>query len=153
MEGRMAPAKRASAADEIARDCIAVRLRSLNRAVSALYDDALRPLGLRIGQANLLVAIARMGTARPGDLCRLLSMEKSTLSRDMEVLRRNGWVIVEQTGGLARSLRVSPEGHALIERALPAWREAQRKAKQLLGDEAAAAIVARGLRADGPQNP
>ena len=54
----------------IAAECLAVRLRALNRAVTALYDDALRPHGLRVGQLNLLVAVARMGTARPGDLCR-----------------------------------------------------------------------------------
>ena len=89
----MAPKKRPpTPAEVIARDCIAVRVRALNRAVTALYDEALRPHGLRVGQLNLLVAIARMGTARPGDLCRVLRMEKSTLSRDVEVMRRNGGV-------------------------------------------------------------
>jgi DNA-binding MarR family transcriptional regulator len=88
-----------TAAEVIARDCIAVRVRALNRAVTSLYDDALRPLGLRVGQLNLLVAVARMGTARPGDLCRLLRMEKSTLSRDVEVMRRNGWLEVDESGG------------------------------------------------------
>ena len=58
------------AAEVIAAECLAVRVRTLNRAVTALYDDALRPHGLRVGQLNLLVAVARMGTARPGDLCR-----------------------------------------------------------------------------------
>src|SRR5262245_59448709 len=70
----------------IAAECLAVRLRALNRAVSALYDDALRPHGLRVGQLNLLVAVARLGPAKPGDLCRFLCMEKSTLSRDVEVM-------------------------------------------------------------------
>jgi DNA-binding MarR family transcriptional regulator len=145
----MAPMKGTSAADEIARDCLAVRLRALNWAVSALDDEALRPSGLRIGQANLLVAIARMGTARAGDLCRLLGMEKSTLSRDVEVLRRNGWVIVEEAGRRALSIRVSPEGHTLIERALPAWRGAQERARHLLGDGAADVIAARRLGPGG----
>src|SRR5437868_1565067 len=75
----------------IAAECLAVRLRTLHRAVTALYDDALRPHGLRVGQLNLLVAVARMGIAKPGDLCRVLCMEKSTLSRDVEVMRRHGW--------------------------------------------------------------
>src|SRR3954463_10177645 len=99
----MAPRKREpTPAEVIARDCIAVRVRALNRAVTALYDDALRPHGLRVGQLNLLVAVARMGTARPGDLCRVLLMEKSTLSRDVEVMRRNGWLEVEDSGGRSR---------------------------------------------------
>ena len=56
---------RLSAAELIAGECLAVRVRALNRAVTALYDEALRPLGLRVGQLNLLVAVARIGTAGP----------------------------------------------------------------------------------------
>ena len=86
------------AAELIAGECLGVRVRTLNRAVTALYDEALRPHGLRVGQLNLLVAVARMGTARPGDLCRFLRMDKSTLSRDVELMRRNGWLEVDGFG-------------------------------------------------------
>jgi hypothetical protein len=37
-------------AEVIAAECIAVRVRVLNRAITTLYDDALRPHGLRIGK-------------------------------------------------------------------------------------------------------
>src|SRR3954471_21430757 len=99
-------------AEVISGECLAVRVRALNRAVTALYDDSLRPHGLRAGQLNLLVAVARMGTARPGDLCRALCMDKSTLSGDVEVMRRNGWLEVEDAGGRARAFRLPPLGHA-----------------------------------------
>ena len=99
------------AAEVIAGECLAVRVRTLNRAVTALYDEALRPHGLRVGQLNLLVAVARMGTARPGDLCRILQMDKSTLSRDVEVMRRNGWLEVDDSADArARPLRLSAAG-------------------------------------------
>ena len=68
---------RLPAAERMAGGCLAVRVRTLNRVVTALYDDALRPLGPRVGQWNLLVAIARMGTARPGDLCRILAPSRT----------------------------------------------------------------------------
>src|SRR3982751_3851203 len=113
------------AAEVIAAECLAVRVRALNRAVTALYDDALRPHGLRVGQLNLLVAVARMGTARPGDLCRVLRMDKSTLSRDVELMRRNGWLEVDGSGDQrARPLRISEQGRALLEAVVPAWRQA-----------------------------
>src|SRR5436305_14978459 len=83
------------AAEVIAGECLAVRVRTLNRAVTALYDEALRPHGLRVGQLYLLVAVARLGTARPGDLCRTLRQDKSTLSRVVEVLLRLGWRAVD----------------------------------------------------------
>ena len=130
-----------SAAEVIAGECLAVRVRTLNRAVTALYDEALRPHGLRVGQLNLLVAVARMGTAKPGDLCRVLRMDKSTLSRDVEVMRRNGWLEVDDSpDARARPLRLSAQGHALLEAVVPAWRQAQEKAGALMGGEAAAAL-------------
>ncbi len=130
-----------TAADVIAGECLAVRVRTLNRAVTALYDEALRPHGLRVGQLNLLVAIAKMGTARPGDLCRILQMDKSTLSRDVEVMRRNGWLEVDDSADArARPLRLTAAGDALLEAVVPAWRQAQEKAEALLGVEAKAAL-------------
>jgi DNA-binding MarR family transcriptional regulator len=128
-------------AEVIARDCIAVRVRVLNRAVTSLYDEALRPHGLRVGQLNLLVAVARMGTARPGDVCRVLKMEKSTLSRDALVMLRNGWLEVPESAGRARPLRITAAGRALLERVLPAWRQAQSRAEKLLGDDGIGALA------------
>ena len=129
------------AAELIAGQCLGVRVRTLNRALTALYDDALRPHGLRVGQLNLLVAVARMETARPGDLCRLLRMDKSTLSRDVELMRRNGWLEVDDSGDRrARPLRVSAEGRALLEEVVPAWQQAQERAGAMLGGEVTAAL-------------
>jgi DNA-binding MarR family transcriptional regulator len=129
------------AAELIAGECLGVRLRTLNRAVTALYDEALRPHGLRVGQLNLLVAVARMGTASPGDLCRLRRMDKSSLSRDVELMRRNGWLEVDGAGDKrARPLRISAQGRALLEAVVPAWRQAQEKAGAMLGGEATAAL-------------
>src|SRR5215813_4730312 len=117
-------------AEMIAGECLALRVRMLNRAVTALYDEALRPHGLRVGQLNLLVAIARMGSARPGQLCRILRMEKSTLSRDVDVLRRNGWLEPDETRrGRTRPIRLNKAAHAMLETALPSWRQAQEKAR------------------------
>src|SRR3954466_14363754 len=138
------------AAEVIAGECLAVRVRTLNRAVTALYDEALRPHGLRVGQLNLLVAVARLGTARPGDLCRLLRMDKSTLSRGVEVMRRNGWLAVEAGAGRSRPLRITPAGEALLAQVVPAWQQAQERARTLIGDEGSEAVLAmaRKLRAD-----
>jgi DNA-binding MarR family transcriptional regulator len=127
---------------EMVGECLAVRIRALNRAVTALYDEALRPFGLRVGQMNLMVAIARMGTARPGDLCRVLCMERSTLSRDVEVMRRHGWLeVVDSAGGRTRPLQLTAKGQALLLAARPAWRSAQAKARALLGEEGSASII------------
>src|SRR4051812_50219371 len=61
--------------DTVARTCIAVRLRLLNRVVTNLYDDALRPLGLKVSQMNVLVLTAKLGLARPAQVCDLPALD------------------------------------------------------------------------------
>jgi DNA-binding MarR family transcriptional regulator len=106
----------------------------IHRAVSGIYDGALRPHGLRGGQMTILVGVAYAGAVKPGTLCRVLHMEKSTLSRDVEVLRRKGWLEVEPDAeGRGHTLRISPSGAALLETVVPAWQEAQQQVTELLG--------------------
>src|ERR1051326_2766878 len=83
-----------SSIDTIARSCIAVRLRLLNRVVTNLYDDALRPLGLKVSQLNILVVTARLGLARPAQVCEILQLDASTLSRNVKPLQAHGWLEV-----------------------------------------------------------
>lgn len=121
--------------DRIAGDCIAVRVRLINRVVTAIYDEALRPLGSRVSQMNILVAVARMGEARPADICRALRLEKSTLSRDVEVMKARGWLESDPpTGGRNQVLRITPAGRDLLARAGPAWESAQAEARRLIGE-------------------
>ena len=89
------------AVDRIAGECIAVRMRMLNRIVTNLYDEALRPLGLRVSQMNILVATAKMGTVRPAEIGARLHLEASTLSRNVERMKERGWLeVVPDEDGL-----------------------------------------------------
>src|SRR5882757_7261259 len=80
--------------DKMAGECIAVRLRMLNRVITNIYDTALRPLGLKVSQMNILVAAAKMGTARPLAVCEYLHLDVSTLSRNVERMKARGWLEV-----------------------------------------------------------
>lgn len=120
--------------DSIADQCIAVRLRMLNRAVTNLYDDALRPLGLKVSQMNILVAAGKMGTARPADVCAALHLDVSTLSRNVERMKARGWMeVVADEDGRAQPFRLTAAGRRLLEKAAPAWKDAQEEANKLLG--------------------
>src|SRR4029077_5783627 len=79
-------------ADRMARECIAVRVRLINRVITALYDEALRPFALRISQANILSAVAHLGRSRAPQCPRILRIERSTLSRDVELMKQKGWL-------------------------------------------------------------
>ena len=86
--------KNSRALDAIARTCIAVRLRLLNRVVTNLYDDALRPLGLKVSRSNILVAAAKVRLAHPAQVYDLLQLDTSTLSRNVQRMRAKSWLEV-----------------------------------------------------------
>ncbi len=129
------------AADIIAADCLAVRVRLLSRTITAIYDDALRPLGFTTGQLNVLVIIAKRGPISPSEIAGRLNMEKSTVSRNLARMRDNGWITVAAgESGHKQRLTLNGRGKALLERALPAWEEAQTRTKALLGQRGADSI-------------
>ncbi len=125
----------------MATDCIAGRVRLNNRVLTALYDEALRPHGLRVSQGNILVAVACLGGARPAEVGRVLRLEKSTLSRDVEVMKREGWLESDPpTGGRNQVLRVTSEGIDILKTAQPARDLAQAEARLLVGESGVDAL-------------
>src|SRR5262245_46023681 len=127
--------------EKIAQSCVAVRLRMLNRVVTNLYDKALRPLGVKASQLNILIVTAKLGVARPAQVCEFLQLEPSTLSRNVDRMRSSGWLEVAP-GEDARSqpFRLTSKGRQLIEKVAPAWEKAQRQAEALLGEEGLAVL-------------
>jgi DNA-binding MarR family transcriptional regulator len=121
--------------DKIASECVAVRLRMLNRVVTNIYDDALRSLDLKVSQMNILVAATKMGTARPIEVCEHLHLDVSTLSRNVERMKARGWLeVVPDEDGRSQPFRLTPLGRKLLQKAIPAWSEAQQQVKKVLGD-------------------
>jgi DNA-binding MarR family transcriptional regulator len=127
--------------DRIAASCIAVRLRLLNRVVTNLYDEALRPLGLKVSQLNVLVVTARLGVARPAQVSELLHLDVSTLSRNVDRMMARGWLeAVPERDARTQPFRLTDQGRRLLERAVPAWEKAQGQAAELLGEPGVAVL-------------
>jgi DNA-binding MarR family transcriptional regulator len=121
--------------DRIAASCIAVRLRLLNRVVTNLYDDALRPLGLKVSQLNVLVVAAKLGVARPAQVSERLHLDISTLSRNVDRMMAKGWLeAIPEEDARTQPFRLTDQGRRLLERAIPAWEKAQEQAAELLGE-------------------
>src|SRR5437764_11793957 len=97
-----------SSIDTISKTCIAVRLRLLNRVVTNFYDAALRRLGLKVSQLNVLIVTARLGLARPAQVCEILQLDTSTLSRNVKPLQAHGWLeVVPDEDGDRQAVRGS----------------------------------------------
>jgi DNA-binding MarR family transcriptional regulator len=136
----MAKQRQSSDADrslalDVSSNCLASKLRLINRAVGAIYDESLRPLGLKVSQVNVLVAISLLGEIRPTELGRALAIDKSTLSRNVERLEAHGWIEpVQDDDARAHRLRVTPSGRDVLRKAYSPWQQAQRRVRELLGE-------------------
>jgi DNA-binding MarR family transcriptional regulator len=115
--------------------CLGYRTRKLARAVTRLYNDRLRPLGLNLTEMNLLAAIAAQGSVQPARLGRAMALEKSTLSRNSSRLVERGWVEVrDHPDGRGVLLTVTARGNEMLLRAVPVWKQAQQQAQSLVAE-------------------
>lgn len=113
-------------ARQMTNNCIAMRLRQLNRMVTRLYDEALRPLGFTVNQLNILATIVSRGPIPPGQLGQMLGMEKSTVSRTIDRMQQHGWIdITPGKDKRSQSLRATPQGRQLLVAAAPVWHDLQ----------------------------
>ena len=92
MGGRRATKQVSDIAARIMDECTAYRLRIINRAISKLYDDALRPYELRIAQLNTLVVVMQTQGLTPNELSQRMHMDASTVSRNVERMCNSGWL-------------------------------------------------------------
>jgi DNA-binding MarR family transcriptional regulator len=130
---------------EVTRYCLLTRTRRISRVITNLYDEALRPFGVNSPQFSLLVLIAKLDGASRAEIGRANFQERSTLTRNLALLLAEGWVEerASEKGGRSRPIVISEGGRQLLASAMPAWRSAQVKAKHLLGEDGASAIVGR----------
>ena len=127
--------------DEALRSCLLSRTRRVARVVTGIYEQELRPFGLNAPQFSLLVVISRLKGATRSEIGRSNSQDRSTLSRNLQVLLDNGWVSETAGEGRRKPIIVSPEGYSLLDRAAPAWRAGQVKARKLLGQDGVQSIM------------
>jgi DNA-binding MarR family transcriptional regulator len=110
----------------IAATCAGFHLRRASRAVTQHFDHALAPTGLRTTQFTLLGALALGGAVSTNELAQGLVIDRTTLTRNLRLLREAG-LVESQRSRSGREIRfvLSDEGRDTLARAIPIWREAQ----------------------------
>src|SRR5216684_3296788 len=86
--------------------CACSTLRRATRAVTAMYDAALAPSGLRITQLSVLSTLARLGPLPVTHLAREAALDRSTMGRNLDPLERRGLVRIK-VGDVDRRERVA----------------------------------------------
>ncbi len=109
-------------------DCVCGNLRMAARAVSSVYDRHLQPAGVRASQMAVLWAVAAMRRTSIKDIAGRISMDETTLVRNLRVLERQGWVSIEVGDDRRqRMVALTEEGRRVFATALPLWKQAQKE--------------------------
>jgi DNA-binding MarR family transcriptional regulator len=113
---------------QAARACICLNLRKAARAITQAYDAALESSGMRATQFSVLQVIGFAEGAPMTRVAQLLGMDRTTLTRNLAPLERQGWVRSEPgPDRRERTLALTRHGRAALERAKPLWHEAQER--------------------------
>src|SRR5262245_9557881 len=114
--------------------CVCNTLRMVTRAVTQLYDDALRPSGLRVTQFSVLATLAHLGEANLKELEDRLAVDQTTLTRSISLLERDGVIErVPHPDRRIKALRPTAKGRRLLHVASPLWSLAQDAVLRELG--------------------
>ena len=124
--------------------CTCLLLRQAARVVTQLYDEHLRPAGLRTTQFSLLANLRHGSGLAIGELAARMSMDRSTLTRNLRPLTDAGWVALQPDPEDRRrtQLALTPAGREVLRAAVPRWRDAQRALRERVGDAAVLALHA-----------
>jgi len=116
--------------------CVGFNVRKASRLLGQIYDQALKPIGLKGTQFSLLMSVAGNQGATIGELSQLLGMERSTLSRNVLILQKKG-LVTEEEGQDRRQQKISitDSGVSVLRKALPLWQEVQERLAGELGEE------------------
>ncbi|PYX62468.1 MAG: hypothetical protein DMG74_20740 [Acidobacteria bacterium] len=111
--------------------------RRTSRALTQLYESALRPVGLRATQFTILQALSLAGEVTQTQLGEMLAMDSTTLTRTLQIMSREGW-IAERRGEdrRERRLRLAKAGEKQFNRALPVWEKVQSRLRHQVGEQA-----------------
>jgi DNA-binding MarR family transcriptional regulator len=110
---------------EASAGCVCFHLRRSARIISQFYDQVLAPSGLKATQFTLLTLVRRTGGLPLSRLADALGMDRTTLTRNLRPLERDGLVRIEP--GADRRVRVvklTREGERKQAGAEPLWARA-----------------------------
>lgn len=115
--------------------CLCANLRRAARALTQIYEEELRPVGLRGPQFTILQTLSLAGEITQGRMAEILAMDSTTLTRTLAIMERQGW-IARREGEDRREWRIqlSKAGRSQFEQALPHWEKAQALVRKKLGE-------------------
>jgi DNA-binding MarR family transcriptional regulator len=121
-------------------ECNCFVVRSAARHVTQLYDQFLAPVGLHVTQFSILAKLKRRGPLTINALAKDMVMDRTTLSRNVLPLERDGLVKIEASAsdGRAKELHLTKAGDKRLQAGREAWAQAQARFENRFGAKRAA---------------
>jgi len=116
-------------------DCACATARQVARVLTQMYDRCLRESGLEAPQFALLMTLSRQGPTSQAAMGRRYGIDKTTLSRNLKLLQRKGWIAASV--GRDRRVRLfalTPFGRERLDAAKPKWKAAQQRLRAEMTD-------------------
>lgn len=122
--------------------CTAMKVRRLARRITQIYDEALVPHDITVGQLGLLATLRRREGISVAALAERLSADASTISRLLKPLEAAGYVTLtpDADDRRARLVSITEAGAAKRRAATAAWQAAQATVELRLGEGRLAAL-------------
>jgi DNA-binding MarR family transcriptional regulator len=120
---------------QVSESCICLHTRMAARAITRAYDAVLAPLGLEATQFTLLAAIAANPARSVTAMADTLALERTSLSRNLSLLKRRGLISVAASQGRSVHYTVTIDGETLLAQALPLWRKVQTDFEGQIGED------------------
>lgn len=115
--------------------CACANLRRAARAVTSMYNQELRTTGIELTQFTLLMALNSTGEITQGNLGKLLTLDTTTLTRMLRLLKKQGWIAAKAGDDRRqRLLSLTPAGHQKLRQSEPHWKRAQSRLQKGLGE-------------------
>ncbi|WP_274651153.1 MarR family winged helix-turn-helix transcriptional regulator [Paenibacillus humicola] len=123
--------------------CLCAALRRADRMITQFYDAIISPGGLRATQFTLLATIAEAAPLPINHLADLMGMDRTTLTRNLSPLSKQGWVRIEVgEDHRIRVVTLTKEGRRILAQAQPLWQQAQSQVLDRLGPQHVEALLA-----------
>ncbi len=102
--------------------------------MTQLFDEALKPSGLYATQFTLLAAISSQEPVTITKLSQALVMDRTTLTRNLNPLQKEGWVeVVPGEDKRTKTLSLTRSGTKVLKVAMTHWNQVQSQVVKTLG--------------------
>ena len=121
---------------ELFENCTCFNLRKAARAVTQMYDEALKPLGLRATQVSALAMISSEGPITMTILAKQMVMDRTTLTRNLKPLIAENMVkVIAGEDRRQREVQLTDFGQLHLDTAIPVWAKVQKSIVTTMGDK------------------